>query len=281
MAKVLILSVKYLIFVIDKIILHMSPAKVTFLAAALSAVISCGVPDDYSFQYITFKETIPYTQGEQHPSYSFDISVLHANGSDSAFSSAFNRDISGLLFGAPQDDVRDAMIKFIDLRITQFRDEIRELKEYDSENGYTTSDIDYVYSLRTDIANGNGSDIINCNILIYEYAGGAHGASFKTCRNYMTDGTLITPDDYFVNGYREKLVPVLEKELFRIAGCTERSQLDEKGFFSNTEMYVPDNFIIGKDSVTFIFNQYEIGPYSSGIVELKIANSDMPAHIIR
>lgn len=252
------------------------------LAVILAVVISCGVQsDDYSFQYITFKENIPYTQGKEHPSYSFDVKVLYANGSDSVFSRAFNRDISGLLFGSRQDDVRGAMIKYIDDRISQFRDEIRQRDEYNRENGFDGPDIDYAYSIRTDVSDGNKKDIINCNILIYEYTGGAHGATLKTCRNYRTDGSLIQIGDYFVKGYEEKLVPVLEKELFRIAGCTDRKELDEKGFFSSTEMYVPDNFIIKKDSVTFIFNQYEIAPYSTGIVEMTIANSDMPAHIIR
>lgn len=256
----------------------MKTIRLTLLAVTLAAMVSCGVSgDDYSFQYITFKETVPYTQSKQHPSYKFDISVLHANGSDSVFSAAFNRDISGLLFGVPQTDVRGAMTKYIESRLEQFRSEIAERREMGSD----MPDIDYTLSMRTDVSDGNKKDIINCNILIYEYTGGAHGATLKTCRNYRTDGTLIQIDDYFIKGYQEKLVPVLEAELLKTAGCTDRSQLDEKGYFSSTPMHVPADFIIKKDSVTFIFNQYDIAPYSTGIVELTIANSDMPPHIIR
>ena len=36
-------------------------------------------------------------------------------------------------------------------------------------------------------------------------------------------------------------------------------------------IYVPENFILGSDAITFIYNPDEIAPYSLGSIELTIA----------
>ena len=36
------------------------------------------------------------------------------------------------------------------------------------------------------------------------------------------------------------------------------------------DMFVSENYIIGDDKVTFIYNPYEIAPYSEGTIKLDI-----------
>ncbi|MBR6857659.1 MAG: hypothetical protein IKM90_09510, partial [Bacteroidaceae bacterium] len=87
---------------------------IVILSFLLLAAACSEKGDKYAFQYVTFKETLPYHQGQEHPSCVFDLHVLKANGTDTLFADAFNVDISYFLFDKRTTDVRGAMITFID-----------------------------------------------------------------------------------------------------------------------------------------------------------------------
>lgn len=251
--------------------------------AILLTLVACSEKGDkYAFQYVTFKESIPFEQGKESPTCSFDLKVLKAHGTDTVFADAFNVDISYTLFGKRTTDVRGAMISFVDSIINNFKEDNREQRKYAQDNGIEDPYyFDYEYSVDTEISYGNGIDIIGCNINWYQYTGGAHGGTLITCRNYrLEDGSVVTLDNYFKPGYEKVLIPILDKQLLKETGCPDREHLDEYGYFPEVPMFVPDNFEILKDSIAFIFNQYDIAPYSTGITTLTIPN-DQIRSIIR
>jgi len=232
--------------------------------------------DKYAFQYVSFKQSLPYTQGKEHPSCSFDINVLKAHGTDTLFADAFNVDISYFLFGKRTTDVRGAMIHYIDSMINIFKEDNKEQIRYAKEEGYEPRDIDYEFVINTEVHYGNHRDIIGHFINMYQYTGGAHGGTFITCRNYrLEDGSVITLDDYFKPGYEKVLIPILDKKLLEYAECSSRDELDDHGYFSNEPMFVSDNFEIRKDTIDFIYNQYDIAPYAQGITTLSVPEDDI------
>lgn len=246
------------------------------LIVALTAVACSEKGDKYAFQYVTFKQNIPYTQGKEHPSCSFDLNVLKAHGTDTLFADAFNVDISYFLFDKRTTDVRGAMIQFIDSVINVFKEDNKEQIEFAKAEGFEPRDIDYEYIINTEVHYGNNRDIIGHFINMYQYTGGAHGGTFITCRNYrLEDGSVVTLDNYFKPGYEKVLIPVLERKLLEYAECSSRDELDEHGYFSNEPMFVPENFEIRQDTIDFIFNQYDIAPYSTGITVLSVPENDI------
>lgn len=246
------------------------------LSFALSVVACTEKGDKYAFQYVTFKQNIPYTQGKEHPSCSFDLNVLKAHGTDTLFADAFNVDISYFLFDKRTTDVRGAMIQFIDSIINVFKEDNKEQIEFAKAEGFEPRDIDYEYIINTEVHYGNNRDIIGHFINMYQYTGGAHGGTFITCRNYrLEDGSVVTLDNYFKPGYEKVLIPVLERKLLEYAECSSRDELDEHGYFSNEPMFVPENFEIRQDTIDFIFNQYDIAPYSTGITVLSVPENDI------
>lgn len=255
----------------------MKPGKIIIALLGVLAFTACQEKGDkYAFQYVTFKESIPYKQGQEHPSCSFDLNVLKAHGTDTVFADAFNVDISYFLFNKRTTDVRGAMIHFIDSVLNIFKEENREQIRYAQEEGFEPRDIDYEYVINTEVHYGNGRDIIGHFINMYQYTGGAHGGTFITCRNYrLEDGSVVTLDNYFKPGYEEVLIPVLEKKLLEYAECGSRDELDEHGYFSNEPMFVSDNFEIRKDTIDFIYNQYDIAPYSTGITTLSVPEDEI------
>lgn len=251
------------------------------LIILLAAVACSNKGDKYAFQYVTFKNDIPYSQGKEHPSCSFDLNVLMAHGSDTLFADAFNADISDFLFDKRTTDVRGAMISFIDSVFKVFKEDNDEQIRYASEEGYEPRDVDYEYVINTDIHYGNNKDIIGHFINMYQYTGGAHGGTFITCRNYrLEDGSVVTLDNYFKPGYEKVLIPVLERKLLEYAECGSRDELDEHGYFSNEPMFVSENFEIRQDTIDFIYNQYDIAPYATGITTLSVP-TEMIREIIR
>lgn len=246
--------------------------------AVIMIMVSCADKGDkYAFQYVSFKESIPYERGKESPACSFDFNVLKAHGADTIFADAFNVDISYTLFGKRTTDVRGAMISFVDSIINDFKVQNNEQRDYAKQNGIENPYyFDFEYSVDTEISYGNGVDIIGCNINWYQYTGGAHGGTFITCRNYrLEDGSVVTLDNYFKPGYEKVLIPVLEKHLLKETGCPDREHLDDYGYFPEQPMFVPDNFQILKDSIAFIFNQYDIAPYSTGITTLFVPNDEI------
>ena len=260
----------------------MKLSKLIIVSALALSVIACtNRGDKYAFQYVTFKNDIPYSQGKEHPSCSFDLNVLMAHGTDTMFADAFNLDISEFLFDKRTTDVRGAMIGFIDSLITVFREDNDEQIRYAREEGFEPHGLDYEYIINTEVHYGNNKDIIGHFIIIYQYTGGAHGGTFITCRNYrLADGSVVTLDNYFKPGYEKVLIPVLERKLLEYAECDSRDELDEHGYFSNEPMFVPENFEIRQDTIDFIFNQYDIAPYSTGITTLSVSTDEISSIIL-
>lgn len=260
----------------------MKAKRILLALSVLLAVTSCSNKGDkYAFQYVTFKETLPYKQGQDHPSCVFDLNVLKAHGTDTVFADAFNLDISTYMFGKRTTDVRGAMISFIDSIITDFKRDNKEQIEYAKEEGYEPRDIDYEFVLDTEVHYGNNRDIIGHFIKFYQYTGGAHGGTFITCRNLrLEDGSLVTLENYFKPGYEKVLIPILDQKLLEYAECSSRDELDEHGYFSNEPMFVSENFEIRQDTIDFIYNQYDIAPYAQGITTLSVPE-DLIRDIIR
>ena len=260
----------------------MKQVKSLLALSVLLFVAACSEKGDkYAFQYVTFKETLPYKQGQDHPSCDFDLNVLKAHGTDTVFADAFNLDISTYMFGKRTTDVRGAMISFIDSIISDFKKDNKEQIDYAQQEGYEPRDIDYEFVLNTEVHYGNNRDIIGHFIKYYQYTGGAHGGTFITCRNLrLEDGSLVTLDNYFKPGYEKVLLPILENKLLEYAECNSRDELDDHGYFSNEPMFVSENFEIRQDTIDFIYNQYDIAPYSTGITTLSVPE-DLIRDIIR
>jgi hypothetical protein len=48
------------------------------------------------------------------------------------------------------------------------------------------------------------------------------------------------------------------------------NDLQDKGILQLTEMYIPDNFLLAKDEMLFLFNRYDIAPYAAGEIILEV-----------
>lgn len=111
----------------------------------------------------------------------------------------------------------------------------------------------------------------------YQFTGGAHGMTYLINYNFdATTGKQITLNEIFNPGYKEILRQRAEK-YFRLKNNLEpNDNLEDAGFwFENNRFSLNENFLLEKDSLSFMYNQYEIAPYAFGQFEIKIPYSDI------
>ena len=88
-------------------------------------------------------------------------------------------------------------------------------------------------------------------------------------------GKLLTLRDVFVPGFEQRLNELLLNALVEKADAKDESDLRDRGYLYAMDMFAPENFVLGKKSVTFVYNHYEIASYDKGIIELELSYDDL------
>lgn len=104
----------------------------------------------------------------------------------------------------------------------------------------------------------------------------AHGINQQQILNFDSrTGLLLTLKDIFVSGYEQPLKDLLLKALLSKTGCKNIHALRARGYLSSMDIFPTENFILGSETITFIYNPSEIAPYSMGATQLVIPYSDL------
>lgn len=207
------------------------------------------------------KYTFAYDK-ENAPKLTIDIALPRFNlGNTQANAKLDSTLVWGLFFyGTPT--LQDACNFYVAAKKELFdilRNEYHNLKESEIPPGMMNCYCD-VKGRTVEGYKGYISYIMTCE----EYYGGAHPTTFNTiaCFDPAT-GAEITLNDIFTEGYEEPLLEMLTRKLMKDEGVSTVEGLQEKGYFGE-EMFITNNFILGADSLTFLYNRYEIAPYAMG-----------------
>jgi hypothetical protein len=103
------------------------------------------------------------------------------------------------------------------------------------------------------------------------YEGGAHGIQQQLVMNFnTTTGEQLKLANIFVPGYERRLSDLLLEKLMDQLDVKTQDELKQKDYLYAVDMFPTENFMLGEDELTFIYNTYEIAPYSVGRTELKL-----------
>ena len=89
------------------------------------------------------------------------------------------------------------------------------------------------------------------------------------------DGKALTLNDVFSTGFEYSLYELLLEKLIEKAGAKDVDELRQMGYLYAMDIFAPENFILGQDNVTFVYNPYEIASYEKGLIELTIDNDEL------
>lgn len=141
-------------------------------------------------------------------------------------------------------------------------------------------EMDYPYNVALDRKINivmNENNVFSFTSVQYQFTGGAHGMTYFINYNFdATSGKQITFDQLFNPGKKESLRQRAEKYFRSKNNLGPNDNLEEEGFwFENNRFALNENFLLEKDSLSFMYNQYEIAPYAFGQFEIKIPYSDI------
>lgn len=94
---------------------------------------------------------------------------------------------------------------------------------------------------------------------LYAYMGGAHPNTIFKCLVFdMKTGNKVGISDLLVDGSEEEISNLIHEELLK------GDAPDEEPFFFDEAKFFNDNILVSDEGITWLFNTYEIAPYSSG-----------------
>ncbi|MGL5647454.1 MAG: DUF3298 and DUF4163 domain-containing protein [Clostridium sp.] len=113
----------------------------------------------------------------------------------------------------------------------------------------------------------NDSNLLSLYIEYYQFAGGAHGMTYKNGYNIdKKTGQLLNLSDLFKENYnyKEKIDLLIRDEINKDKEKYFDGGADFKGIDNKTRYYLKDNNLV------IYYGLYEIAPYASGIIEFNL-----------
>lgn len=233
------------------------------------------------------KDTVVYLQeGKSTPSckINMDIAYLKPASEKDSISMLINSEIQREVFGEryaelnPEQCVSELAQDFI----KGYNTDVKKLFEADVYNGMKTEDIpawyNYEYQINSTLESGKDSSIWNYSIINFQYTGGAHPNTIAKYLNIEAQtGRILKVEDVFHEEATETICSLIMDKLIKEVNnrmetdtINTLEDLQSVGMLLDTDLYIPENFLLAKDGVIFYYNRYEIAPYSAGDFELEV-----------
>lgn len=114
-------------------------------------------------------------------------------------------------------------------------------------------------------------DVISVALVLSQYTGGAHPMTIVSGMNYdPRTGKQLLQEDAF--GMIGKTAAEVSVEATAQLKAKLGDAFFEEGANSNPENF--SSFLVSENGVTFIFQQYQVGPYSAGVQEVSFSRVD-------
>lgn len=216
----------------------------------------------------TISKFVMDTLVSNSPYFEVDISLPFAQGEGEAKSN-INTAIIYAAFGIEGTSTEETISKVLETA----QDEYYALRpDYINEKSMNQSPAWFNYRFSVKGNNSTGyNECINYTIENYSYTGGAHGLVNHILLNFDSkSGKEIKLQDFFAENYEEPLTKLLFEALGKQLGVTNAEEINEKGYFNIEELYPTENFLLAPDSIIFVYNSYEIAPYSMGSTRIAL-----------
>ncbi|MDD2327843.1 MAG: RsiV family protein [bacterium] len=118
--------------------------------------------------------------------------------------------------------------------------------------------------------------LLSYSVAYSDYEGGAHGSHRITYTNIDLNRLhTLTEEDLFLPGYYKPLTEKIVAQLMKDHRVNEPDSLLTKGFFTIEDIVPNNNFWLSDNAIHYAYNQYEIAPYSMGVIDVTIPYSEL------
>ena len=260
--------------------------KALFASALVALITGCGLVGNYDnspYGHIFREEAAHLTDDASSPICDFSIDYTYLNEDGDSIAALINRAVQreflGKEFASLAPEV--AVDSFKNVYIRDYRQEVGELYMADLDKSSSRDAVPnwyaQTYSLVTFVEEGRGGTV-NATANYFVDMGGAHPNQWSRWMNFdFATGVLLTKEEVFLPESTKEIEAILlnklllhQSEIYPDETIQTLEDLHNKGILQLTNMYIPDNFLLGKDKIQFLFNRYDIAPYSAGEIVLEV-----------
>lgn len=248
-----------------------------FIAGSTFNCLSINKENKITFDTISINESYHLFDNDKKPSCEINIEFVYPKEyKDQKILKSIQSIFYNSLFGetAANHSANEIIREHIKGYIAEYKNleedypSIRE--SLDLKEGEEPYSLSYMENLSTQI-NFNEKDILVFSSTHWEYTGGAHG--YGAQQSYIIDlssGNLVKEDNIYEKDKKDEITRLIINQLMEDYEVTTIQGLGEAGFFSPEEIAPNSNLLADNQGITYRYNQYEIAPYSMGVIEVLI-----------
>lgn len=250
--------------------------KILFLAAA-TLLLACGSDQEETIQFGTVQadKTVQLSNDDNSPSCTVHLELAYATDDNGHKAEVVNNAIQRRLLDVENLTMQQAADSFANVYTSNYKKNFLPLYNQDRGDEKKHAWYEYHYVIKTETQIGyRGASVYD--IFLDYYEGGAHGINQHLTMNFEREtGRTLSLADVFAPGYEHQLNVILLKALQEKTGTKNITELHDRGYLYSMDMFPSENFVLGEETITFIYNPYEIAPYAVGTTELTIAYSEL------
>lgn len=226
------------------------------------------------FRTLTMELTVPLNENEQTPRCSISLQIDSLNDTTQV-ARKINETIARQAFGNPMASISLAADSFCKARIRHYRESYSELYRTDKRFGVNSSWYNHHYTVQAEHAEGHNGTIC-FRITAAWYEGGVREVEdIRYVNLSRKTGDIVTLDNLLMPDYETFLPSMLQSALLDKFKCKDLQELHAQGILRHSTTYIPKNYEIGSDGITFLYNADEIAPYETGSIALHLSYSQL------
>lgn len=254
-------------------------------AVALAVLmVGCGLSSngDSAYRHVFIEEEARLVDTDNSPYCDFAIDFTYLDEVDSV-AVRMNRSIQREFLGDDYATLTPvaAVDSFRNAYLADYRNEVGAIFEKERANASSEEEIpawfSQTYSLVTFVEEGQGG-VINATANYFVDMGGAHPHQWSQWLNFdFVTGRILEKDEVFHLEASADIEAMLLDKLIRMQAeehpdtqVNSLEDLQNMGFLQHTNMFIPDNFLLSKRGLLFLFNRYDIAPYSAGEIVIEV-----------
>ena len=254
-------------------------------AVALTVLmVGCGLSSnsDSAYRHVFIEEEARLADTDNSPFCDFAIDFSYLDETDS-IAILMNRAIQSEFLGDDYATLEPeaAVDSFKNAYLANYRNEVGAIFEQERANASSEDEIpawfSQTYSLVTFVEEGHGG-VINATANYFVDMGGAHPNQWSRWLNFdFVTGRILEKDEVFHLEASADIEALLLNKLIRMQAeehpdmqVNSLEDLQNMGFLQYTNMFIPDNFLLSKRGMLFLFNRYDIAPYSAGEIVIEV-----------
>lgn len=238
---------------------------------------SCRNDDEgkLTFEMLETNQTVKLSNEDYSPLCSVSLKMASATKQSGEIGKKINNTVVYHLFNQDGMSLKGAMEQFTDTYVKTYKSNMLPLYNEDRTDTTKRSWYEFHYIINATTEQSSRRTLVYLATVDYSegHANSIH--QLLPINFYSETGEEIRINDIFVDGYETQLPPLLLKALMQKAEVNSLAALKEKGYLQTVDMYVPENFIVTDNTVTFVFNPSEIASLELGTIQLVLTYAQM------